>query len=68
MILGNDQGVHRCLRIDIVKCKNEVVFVDDFAGDLAFDDLAEDTIISWIYSRNRSMWAPRALSFSSILS
>lgn len=36
--LGNDQDVHRRLRIDIVESKHVVIFPDDVRGNFAPDD------------------------------
>lgn len=40
--LGDDQEVHRCLRIDVVKCHAFVVFVDYVGFGLFVDYLLED--------------------------
>jgi hypothetical protein len=41
---GNDQGVYGCLRVDVIEGEDALVIVDDLAGDLSVDDLAEDTV------------------------
>lgn len=40
--LGNDQDVHRRLRIYVVKSKHLVIFPDDVGGNFAPDDFFEN--------------------------
>src|SRR5712691_13499023 len=42
--LGNHQHVGRGLRVDVVEGEHPLVLVDDRCGNLAMDDLAEQTI------------------------
>src|SRR5712691_4864345 len=42
--LRHDEDVRGCLRIDVVEGEQAVVFVDDGRRNLAFDDLAEETV------------------------
>jgi hypothetical protein len=44
MLLGHDQKMHWCRRIDIVKGQHIVVFVNDFRWYLLGRDLAENTV------------------------
>ena len=41
-LLWNYQNVDGCLRIDIVKCYTEIVFVDDLCRDFLIDDAFEN--------------------------
>jgi hypothetical protein len=45
MPLGNDENVCRSLRINIFKCKDMLVFVNFFSGNLAANDAAEKAIV-----------------------
>ncbi len=44
MPLGNNKGVGRRLRVDVVEGEDFVVFVDEFGGDLLLRDLTEDAV------------------------
>ena len=41
--LGNDQHMHRRLRLDVVNDDAEIVLKFDFSGDLAVDDFFEES-------------------------
>ncbi len=36
-LLGDDQDVHRCLRIDVPKSEDQLVLIDDVGRNLAVD-------------------------------
>jgi hypothetical protein len=42
--LGNHQKMRGCLGGNVIKCEAQVVFIDLIAGDVAGNDLAEQTI------------------------
>ncbi len=43
-LLGNHQHVHRRLGVDVVDGDAVLILIDEFAGNLAADDLAENSV------------------------
>ena len=44
MALRHEQKMHRCCRIDVVKCQNIVILEEFVAGDASRDDFAKNTV------------------------
>ncbi|OLE90553.1 MAG: hypothetical protein AUF79_10000 [Crenarchaeota archaeon 13_1_20CM_2_51_8] len=44
VFFGNDQHMRRRLRIDVLKCKRVLVFIDFFGGNFSTNNTAEQTI------------------------
>ena len=42
---GHQQKMHRRPRVDVMKTKNLIVFINDAAGNLAGNDFAKQAII-----------------------
>ena len=51
MPLGNDQGMNRSLRVDVVKRQGVLVLIDNRGRDTSFDNPAEDTGAHSIFLR-----------------
>jgi len=45
VLFGDDEGMHRSLRIDIIKGYDIVIFVNDGSGDFASYELTKNAIV-----------------------
>ncbi len=42
--VGNDQNMDGSLRLDVSKCRHQLILIDDVCGHLACDDTAENAV------------------------